>query len=375
MSTRKVIYIGLGSNVGDRLYYIQNAIDSIHYGIGSIVKISSCYENPAIGFEGDNFINLCIKVRTFLSAELVLAKLLEIEENNGRRRYNDGIYHPRTIDLDLLFYQNEVINNQMLIVPHPRLHKRLFVLKPMFDIAPSLFHPVLKQTINNLLELCDDESTISKLNIGLKNPLNTFNFSAYNFIAIEGNIGAGKTSLTKMMAEDFNAKCILERFADNPFLPKFYNDSERYAFALEMSFLADRFKQISDDFSQLDLFKDFIISDYDVFKSLIFSKITLSEDEFVLYRKLFFLIYNKIKRPDLYIYLHQDIENLLSNIKRRGREYESKLNEKYLNQIHLGYLDFIKNNPPSKVKIIDISDRNFIENRQDYLWLLNQIQE
>ena len=374
MSTRKVIYIGLGSNVGDRLYYIQNAIDSIHYGIGSIVNISSCYENPAIGFEGDNFINLCIKVRTFLSAELVLAKLLEIEENNGRRRYNDGIYHPRTIDLDLLFYQNEVINNQMLIVPHPRLHKRLFVLKPMFDIAPSLFHPVLKQTINNLLELCDDESTISKLNIELKNPLNTFNFSAYNFIAIEGNIGAGKTSLTKMMAEDFNAKCILERFADNPFLPKFYNDSERYAFALEMSFLADRFKQISDDFSQLDLFKDFIISDYDVFKSLIFSKITLSEDEFALYKKLFFLIYNNIKRPDLYLYLYQNTSKLLSNIKRRGRKYERSLSEEYLNKIHLGYFDFIKNNPPSRFKIIDISERDFVVNHQDYLWILSQIQ-
>ena len=374
MSTRKVIYIGLGSNVGDRLHYIQNAIDSIHYGIGSIVNISSCYENPAIGFEGDNFINLCIKVRTFLSAELVLAKLLEIEENNGRRRYNDGIYHPRTIDLDLLFYQNEVINNQMLIVPHPRLHKRLFVLKPMFDIAPSLFHPVLKKTINNLLELCDDQSTITKLNIELKNPLNTFNFSAYNFIAIEGNIGAGKTSLAKMMAEDFNAKSILERFADNPFLPKFYDNSERYAFALEMSFLADRFKQISDDFSQLDLFKDFIISDYDVFKSLIFSKITLSEDEFALYKKLFFLIYNNIKRPDLYVYLHQNTSKLLSNIKRRGRKYERSLSEEYLNKIHLGYFDFIKNNPPSRFKIIDISERDFVVNHQDYLWVLSQIQ-
>ena len=374
MSTRKVIYIGLGSNVGDRLYYIQNAIDSIHYGIGSIVNISSCYENPAIGFEGDNFINLCIKVRTFLSAELVLAKLLEIEENNGRRRYNDGIYHPRTIDLDLLFYQNEVINNQMLIVPHPRLHERLFVLKPMFDIAHSLFHPVLKKTINNLLELCDDQSTISKLNIELKNPLNTFNFSAYNFIAIEGNIGAGKTSLTKMMAEDFNAKSILERFADNPFLPKFYDNSERYAFPLEMSFLADRFKQISDDFSQLDLFKDFIISDYEVFKSLIFSKITLSEDEFALYKKLFFLIYNNIKRPDLYVYLHQNTSKLLSNIKRRGRKYERSLSEEYLNKIHLGYFDFIKNNPPSRFKIIDISERDFVVNHQDYLWILSQIQ-
>jgi len=148
--------------------------------------------------------------------------------------------------------------------------------------------------------------------------LKTFDFSAYNFIAIEGNIGAGKTSLTKMMARDFNAKTIFERFADNPFLPKFYEDAERFAFPLEMSFLADRFQQISEDLAQLDLFKDFIIADYEVFKSLIFSKVTLSEEEFLLYRKLFYLVYKDIKRPDLYVYLHQDVENLKDNIKKRG---------------------------------------------------------
>src|SRR5690606_20921160 len=110
--------------------------------------------------------------------------------------------------------------------------------------------------------------------IWLKNPSKQFQFSNYNYIAIEGNIGAGKTSLTSMISQDFNAKLILERFAENPFLPKFYEDAKRYAFTLEMSFLADRYQQISDDLSQLDLFKDFIISDYDIFKSLIFSKIT-----------------------------------------------------------------------------------------------------
>ena len=175
------------------------------------------------------------------------------------------------------------------------------------------------------------------------------------------------------MAQDFNAKSIFERFADNPFLPKFYSDSQRYAFPLEMSFLADRFQQISDDFAQLDLFKDFIISDYEVFKSLIFSKITLSEEEFLLYRKLFFLVYKDIKRPDLYIYLHQDIDKLQTNIKNRGRGYERNLSQEYLKKIHLGYLDFIKNNPPQKVKIIDISNRDFICNRHDYLWILSQI--
>jgi deoxyadenosine/deoxycytidine kinase len=138
--------------------------------------------------------------------------------------------------------------------------------------------------------------------------------------------------------------------------------------------LADRFQQISEDLAQLDLFKDFIIADYDVFKSLIFSKITLSEDEFLLYRKLFYQVYKDIKRPDLYVYLHQDIDKLKANIKKRGRDYESQLDAAYLGKIYQGYSDFIKNNPQFKVKIIDITNRDFVEDRHDYLWLLDQIQ-
>jgi len=374
MSDQKRLYIGLGSNVGNRLSYLQLAIDSIHCEVGSVLKISSCYETPAMGFVGDAFINACIEVRTCFSAELVLSKLLQIEEQHGRRRFDDGQYHARTIDLDILFFNEDVIENNILGIPHPRLEQRRFVLQPLNDIAPELLHPVQKKTISTLLACCKDNSTIIKQKETLQNPLESFDFSAYNFIAIEGNIGAGKSSLTQMMAKDFNAKSIFERFADNPFLPKFYEDAERYAFTLEMSFLADRYQQISEDLSQLDLFKDFIIADYDVFKSLIFSKITLQEDEFLLYRKLFYQVYKDIKRPDLYIYLHQNTEKLKLNIKKRGREYERNLESEYLDKIHLGYLDFIKNTPQFKVKIIDISDRDFIENRHDYLWLLEQIQ-
>lgn len=375
MNEQKRIFIGLGSNVGVRLSHLQSAADAIHYEVGSILKFSYCYETPAMGFEGDPFLNACIEVRTSLSAELVLSKLLQIEERHGRKRFDDGQYHARTIDLDILFFDDEIIENELLSVPHPRLEQRLFVLHPMVDIAPDFVHPKLKKTTSKLAEDCMDDSPISKFEATLKNPLHTFDFSTYNFIAIEGNIGAGKTSLTHMMAEDFNAKSIFERFADNPFLPKFYKDAERYAFTLEMSFLADRYQQISEDLSQLDLFKDFIIADYDVFKSLIFSKITLSEDEFLLYRKLFFQVYKDIKRPDLYVYLHQNTERLQQNIKKRGRDYERSLTTEYLDQIHLGYLEFIKNNSQSRVKIIDISERDFVENRHDYLWLLEQIQD
>ena len=220
---------------------------------------------------------------------------------------------------------------------------------------------------------CKDNSTLLPLDTHLKNPLHKFNLSNYNFIAIEGNIGAGKTSLAHMMSNDFNAKQVLERFADNPFLPKFYKDAPRYAFTLEMSFLADRYQQISDDLSQLDLFSDFIVSDYDVFKSLIFSKITLSEDEFMLYRKLFYQVYKDIARPDMYIYLYQDTERLQENIRLRGREYEQTIESSYLEKINTGYLEFIKNHPEFNVKIIDISNRDFVKNRIDYLWILEQI--
>lgn len=373
MTIQKQIYIGLGSNVGNRFSYLQLAIESIHYEIGSITAISNCYETPSMGFKGDNFLNACIEVRSSLSAELLLSKLLLIEERSGRKRYLDGQYRSRTLDLDILFFEQEIIENELLSVPHPRLESRLFVLRPLADIAPDFIHPNSKITMLKLLDVCNDISQISKQKNKLKNPLYNIDFSSYNFIAIEGNIGSGKTSLAKMMAQDFNAKSIFERFADNPFLPKFYDDSQRYAFPLEMSFLADRFQQISDDFAQLDLFKDFIISDYEVFKSLIFSKITLSKEEFLLYRKLFFLVYKDIKRPDLYIYLHQDIDKLQINIKKRGRGYERNLSQEYLKKIHLGYLDFIKNNPQQKVKIIDISNRDFICNRHDYLWILSQI--
>ena len=156
-------------------------------------------------------------------------------------------------------------------------------------------------------------------------------------------------------------------------MPKFYKEPNRYAFTLEMSFLADRYQQISDDLSQLDLFKDFIVSDYDVFKSLIFSKITLQPDEFKLYRKLFYLMYKDIAKPDLYVYLYQNTQRLQANIKKRGRKYESEIADDYLEKINAGYLDFLKSQSDLKVKIIDISDKDFVKSREDYLWLIKEI--
>jgi deoxyadenosine/deoxycytidine kinase len=207
----------------------------------------------------------------------------------------------------------------------------------------------------------------------LEIPIAKIKLDHFNYIAIEGNIGAGKTTLTNKLAEDFNAKTVLERFADNPFLPKFYEDQSRYAFPLEMSFLADRYQQISDDLAQFDLFKDFIVADYHIFKSLIFAKVTLAEDEFRLYKTMFDIIYKEMPKPDLYIYLYQSTERLLANIKTRGRSYEQEIPAEYLEKINNGYLDYIKSQKNLNVLIIDVTNRDFLNNQEDYVFVLEEI--
>lgn len=368
-----IYHIALGSNKDDKFKNLQLAVDAIYKDIGNITLISQVYKSPAFGFKSDDFFNCCLVLESYLEAQKVLETLLEIENSLGRTRTKNNTYEARTIDLDIVFAEDNIINTKTLQVPHPEMSKRKFVLLPLNDVASKIKHPKFDKEVSMLLEECKDDSVLEPIKIWLKNPSKQHDFSKYNYIAIEGNIGAGKTSLATKISHDFNAKLILERFADNPFLPKFYEDANRYAFTLEMSFLADRYQQISDDLSQLDLFKDFIVSDYDVFKSMIFSKITLNEDEFSLYRKLFYLMYKDIAKPELYVYLYQNTERLQKNIKKRGRDYEQNIADDYLEKINTGYLDFLKTQKDFNVKIIDVSDRDFVLNRADYLWVLEEI--
>lgn len=363
MDKNRLTYIAIGSNQGDKLGYLQKAISEIYTHIGDVLRVSKVYDTPAWGFEGDNFYNACLEVRTRFSAEDLLEKLLSIELSMGRKRIGNS-YANRPIDLDIVFYESEKIETSKLQVPHPRLAERKFVLYPLADLIPDFEHPILKSNINDLKKSTEDDSEITVSSDELKPKFNQLKH--LNFLAIEGNIGSGKTSLSTMISEDFNAKLILERFKDNAFLPKFYEDQKRYAFPLEMSFLADRHQQILDDISQFDLFRDFVVADYDVHKSLIFAKVTLEEDEFNLYKKIFKVMYSEVPKPDLYVYLYRSTSQLLENIKKRGREYEQNIAPDYLEKINNGYLDFIKNQRDLKVKLIDMADVDFVNNRKDY---------
>ena len=371
MNPLKTVYIALGSNQGARFDFLQKAVEKIQQITGDVIAISRIYETPAWGFEGNSFLNACIEVQSRFNPEDILKQLLQIEQQFGRERAATKGYSDRPIDLDILLVEAEVINTKDLVIPHPELHNRNFVLAPLADIASEVIHPLKNVKIGKLSET-SEKNGIRQLPEKLQFP-KKFSFSNFNYIAVEGNIGAGKTSFATMVSQDFNAKLILERFKDNPFLPKFYEDGQRYAFPLEMSFLADRYQQLADDLAQYDLFKDFVISDYDVFKSLIFAKITLHEEEYSLYQKLFHLMYKELVKPDLYVYLYQNTERLLENIKKRGRDYEQNIQADYLADINRSYLSFIKSQPGLNVKIIDISDLDFVNNRQHYLQLLGEV--
>jgi deoxyguanosine kinase len=197
----------------------------------------------------------------------------------------------------------------------------------------------------------------------------------YDFIAIEGCIGAGKTSLATRISKQFEAKLILEGFEENPFLPKFYHEPQKYAFPLELSFLADRFAQLKNQLVNQDIFSSFTISDYYIIKSLIFAQKTLEVDELNLYQRLFSIINLSLPKPDLLVYLYVDIEHLQHNIRKRGRSYEQNIENVYLEKIQQGYFDFIRQQQDLRVLVIDTNTIDFVNNEEDYAKLVDLIMQ
>ena len=188
----------------------------------------------------------------------------------------------------------------------------------------------------------------------------------YGYTVIEGNIGAGKTSLTTRLAEELGAKLILEEFAENPFLPKFYEQPERYAFPVELSFLSERFSQLKRELMVKDLFAPQVLGDYFISKCQIFAKNNLPIDEYNLFLKMYEIVEASVPKPDLLIYLYQSVDQVLASILKRGREYEQNITAEYLDNIQHQYLEFIRQHAHLRVVIVDTSKLDFVNNRSDY---------
>jgi len=187
----------------------------------------------------------------------------------------------------------------------------------------------------------------------------------HQFITIEGNIGAGKTTLSNILAQKLNAKLILEEFADNPFLPKFYEKPDQYAFPLELFFMAERYKQLKDFLHTQDLFQEVTISDYLFTKCLLFAKVNLPDEEFRLYQKLFDIIHQQISFPDILIYLHAPVQKLQENIKKRNRSYEQDIKDDYLFNLQETYTSYIKQHN-IKTIFVDASNADFLYNEKHF---------
>lgn len=368
-----IVYLSLGSNLGDKINNLQTTINLIDSKVGDVLLISSVYKTKAEGFVGEDFLNCCVSLRTSMEPKILIKELINIESQNGRLRSNRNIYESRSIDIDILFYEDKIINQHNLTIPHPRMNERNFVIKPLLDIAKSKIHPVLNRTISEIdLDLNDTE--IIKINDDLVLPVIEKLKSIKN-IVIEGNIGVGKTCLSEKLSKDLNKELILEGYMDNPFLEKYYENPDRYALNVELTFLTDRCRQLSDFNNQISLFSSGLVSDYDIFKSLVFAGISLKEIEYNLFRKIFTYMTKDLFKSNLIIYLLQSTEQLLENIKKRGRGFEKKIDKKYLDKINQGYLNYLKNNSDLNIIYVDVSDLDFVESKTDYFELLYRVKK
>ncbi len=195
----------------------------------------------------------------------------------------------------------------------------------------------------------------------------------HNFLVIEGNIGAGKTSLCNRLSEQFDTRLVLEQFADNPFLAGFYAEPARHAFSVELFFMSERYKQLQDLLLERELFQTKVVADYFFIKTLLFAGRTLEGDEFRLFKRFFKILNKSFPSPDLLVYIHRPVDALLCNIQKRGRDYEKDLNGDYLEKIQSAYFDYFKSEPSFPILIIDVQDKNYLENEAIYNQLIEYI--
>ena len=332
---QKDIIISLGTNLGNREENLYRAISLLENKTITIIEISSAYETPSWGFKGNSFYNACARINTFLSPYELLKELLKVEEILGRKRNKKNGYQDRVIDLDILFYGDEIIFSNELKVPHSKLHLRNFILLPLIELTPKLIHPILKITIKELYHICPDDSFASKVNIDLNFPPI---FDSFSYISIEGNIGVGKTTLAKMISKNYKINLQLENFSTNPYLELFYENPKKYAFRLENHFLVDRFTNHTKFWQKKP---QAVVSDFCLYKCLVFAKTNLSKNKFSLFNQKFNIDMKNKKNPNLIFFLKSSTSQLLKQIKMRERNYEQEIKQEYLDNLDKNYSNIL----------------------------------
>ncbi|MEM1041718.1 MAG: 2-amino-4-hydroxy-6-hydroxymethyldihydropteridine diphosphokinase [Bacteroidota bacterium] len=375
------VFVGLGANLGDRAAQLRTAIrvlaaePEVRAG-----AVSPVYESKAhtlgSGEPQPPYLNAVAELRTTLEPDLLLALFERIERSAGRDRSGDAArWAARPLDLDLLLYDDRVIRTEALAVPHPRLAERRFVLHPLADLAPDLVVPVLDAPVRQLLEDCPDAGSIRRTahrlapSLADTEPLLP---EALRYVAVEGVIGAGKTSLARLLAERTGARLVLEEFEENPFLPDFYRDAVRWAFHTQLAFLASRFRQ-QKALGAGDLFHHATVADYTFDKDRIFAHITLSGDELQLYETLYGLMETATPQPDLVVYLQSSVDRLMENIAQRGRDYEKDMDRDYIAELSGAYDQYFKHYTRGPLLIIDGTTMDFVNDPDDFERLVRQI--
>ena len=321
MSESETAYIGLGSNLGDRKKNIDNALKMLTQTEGiELVRTSETIETkPLAGSDQTSYINTVAELKTSMSAQDFHKKMLAVETALGRTR--NIKWSSRTIDLDLLLFGDEIINETNLIVPHPQMHLRTFVLKGLCQLNPALVHPVMKVDVSTLFDRLNNTNFIPDSNVP-------------QLVSIAGLIGSGKTTLANKLAQVLDCPLILEPYDQNPYLPQVYAGKKELALDSQLFFLTHRFDQINTGVLKA---AKLYISDYIFDKELIYAKILLNSDQMVLYRHIHDLYSPKISSPVLVIYLTDSSQNCLERIHQRNRPYEQKIEISFLDSILYGH--------------------------------------
>jgi deoxyguanosine kinase len=394
LSASILAYAALGSNSGARMAFLRGAVQSLGASSGiDVVRSSPVYESAAVTL-GDSqppYLNAVIELRTTLSARDLLDRFLGIEVAHGRERSTGVRWQQRSLDVDLLLYGQEEMAQVGLSVPHPHIAERRFVLKPLSDLAPNLIVPGWAMSVGALLQDCPDRNALTAVEGNLE-PAEPPKTQAelwprerrgvraridqlpkeLRYVVIEGVIGAGKTTLARMLSKTFDASLVCEEFEENPFLERFYADRPRWAFQTQLAFLASRFRQ-QQGLGRPDLFHEKMVSDYMFDKDRLFAQQNLAGDELQLYDTMFGIMQASVPQPDLIVYLQSSTDRLMRMIARRGRSYEQDMDRDYIDGLNQAYEQFFFRYNTSPLLIVNTEQIDFVHSEDDFQEIVEQV--